>query len=107
MNPEEKIEELILAGAVEVAGVDPATGEFLYSFTDKIYDVDPDMARNSEEMFNQSIYVLWELGFLNLNVTQQNPVVSLTEKAFDTDSSDRLPRELQSVLSHIIHALRL
>lgn len=107
MNAEEKLEELILAGAVEVSAIDSETGELLYSFTDKIHDIDPEMAKQSEEMFNNAIYLLWELGFLNVDMTQESPMVSLMPKALDVEQQETLPKELRLILLTIIEALRL
>lgn len=107
MDMDDKIEELILAGAVEVAGIDPDTGEFLYSFTDKIKEVDPIIAQKSEELFNAHVYLLWEMGFLNIDMTAENPVVSLMPKALNEDEVESLPTELRLILRSIIEALRL
>lgn len=104
---EEKLQELILAGAVEVSAIDSETGEFLYSFTEKINEVDPELARQSEDLFNRFIYILWERGFLNLDMTQDSPMVSLTEKSLDEEEQNTLPHELKMVLLTIIEALRL
>jgi hypothetical protein len=107
MSLEDKIEELILAGAVEVAGIDAKTGEFLYSFTDKIAEIDPEIARHSEMMFNQTLAFLWERGFLSINMAEENPLVSLTEKALDEDAVASLDVNTRLILSSIIEALRL
>ena len=107
MSPEEKLDQLILAGAVEIAGIDSATGEFLYSFTDKINEIDPEMARETERIFHESIYILWEKGFLNLDIDNPNPTVSLTQKALDEESVLSLSNELRITLQNIIEALRI
>ena len=107
MSLEDKIEELILAGAVEVAGIDSKTGEFLYSFTDKISEVDPEIARHSERMFHETVAFLWELGFLNIDMSEDNPLVSLTEKALDEEAVASLDVNTKLILNSIIEALRL
>lgn len=107
MTPEEKLEELILAGAVEVAGIDSETGEFLYSFTDKLNEIDPEMARETNEIFNNYIYILWEKGYLNVNMESPSPIVSLTKKALDPESVNLLNQELRIILQNIIEALRI
>lgn len=107
MNPDDKIEQLILAGAVEVAGIDLDSGEFLYSFTEKIKEVDPEIARKSEEAFHSQVYLLWEMGFLNIDMTEDNPVVSLMPKALDENEVSLLNTELRLILNSIIEALRL
>jgi len=42
----DKIEDLILSGALEVSGIDIDTGEMLYNFTDKLKDINPDLFKN-------------------------------------------------------------
>jgi hypothetical protein len=107
MNSEDKLEELILAGAVEVAGIDQATGEFLYAFTESIKEIDPEMARQSEEFFNRTLYLLWEQGFLAMDITQTNPVISLMPKALEEEEVSRLDLDTRIILSSIIEALRI
>ena len=107
MNPEDKIEELILAGAVEVAGIDPETGDFLYAFTEKIKEIDPVMAKRSEEMFNETLYFLWSKGFLKMDITAVNPVISLEPKALDREEVSKLSLDDRLVLESIIQALRI
>lgn len=65
------------------------------------------MAKQSEEMFNNAIYLLWELGFLNVDMTQESPMVSLMPKALDVEQQETLPKELRLILLTIIEALRL
>ena len=105
MTEEEFIDYLILEGAVEVAGIDSNTGEFLYSFTDKLEQVDPEMYRRSLEMFQGMVRQLWEKGFLEMNIDAANPTVRLTEKAFDQAALATLNAEEQTALHTIIHAM--
>lgn len=107
MDMDKKIEDLILAGAVEISGLDATTGEFLYSFTEKIHEVDPDIARESLELFNKYMYHLWEKGFLKIDMQSANPTVSLLEKCFVEDEVLGLSRESQAVLRSVMEALRL
>ena len=107
MDLDGKIESLILAGAVEVSGIDAATGEFLYSFTEKIHEVDPEIARESQELFNSYMYDLWEKGFLKIDMDSANPTVSLLQKCFIEDEVSKLSRESQAVLRSVMEALRL
>lgn len=106
-SPDEFFDDLILQGAVEVAGIDPETGDFLYSFTEKIHEVAPEIAKKSEEFFNSAIYYLWELGFINMDITSNSPTVSLNEKALDQQEVSKLDPELRMILRTIIDALRL
>jgi hypothetical protein len=107
MDMDKKIEDLILLGAVEVSGIDSRTGEFLYSFTEKIHEVDPDIARESIELFNKYIYRLWELGFLKINMESASPKVSLLPKCFSKNEVEKLPEDTRAVLESVMEALRL
>ena len=107
MNIDDKIEELILAGAVEVSGIDAETGDFLYSFTDKINEVDSEIARESKDLFNRYMYALWELGFIHMDIDSENPMVSLLPKCFVEEDVAALPKDLALVLRSIMEALRL
>lgn len=106
MTPEERIEELLLKGAIEVYGLDNDTGDFLYSFTPKVYEVDPEMAKASEKAFYDSVMFLWSYGFLSMDVLLENPVISLTEKALDPEAVDQLPREMRVALSSIMNGMK-
>ena len=105
MTEDEFIDYLILEGAVEVAGIDKDTGEFLYSFTEKLAEVDPEMYRKSIEMFQSMVRQLWQKGFLDMNIEDANPTVRLNEKAFDPVARATLNAEEESALNTIIHAM--
>jgi len=78
-----EIDDLILQGALEPAGLDPETGEVLYNFTNKLKDVNPVLHREVNNMFNSHIMKFWELGLINMDIMSDDPVVTLNEKAFD------------------------
>lgn len=93
------IEELILQGLVEVSGVDEETGEFLYNFTDKVENIMPDVYRKHLENVHKDIMFFWEHGFLNItNMDEYSPNISLTQKAFDVNSVNQLPKQKQKTL---------
>jgi hypothetical protein len=89
------IEELILDGTLEIAGLTDS-GEFTYSFTDKVQEQHPEIYESLQKMLYQNIAKFWELGFIDFDVTVSDPIVKLTEKAFDEqaitdlDEMDRL-----------------
>lgn len=105
-SPDEYIEKLILAGAVEVSGI-TADGEFTYSFTDKIKEVDAKLQERIDSMFIAEINELWELGFLNMNITESNPVVTLTERALIEKERLALEKRLQETLEYVMSILKL
>jgi hypothetical protein len=44
---------------------------------------------------------LWELGFINMDVTLNNPMVSLTSRAFDETNINELDEDMQFSLKEI------
>jgi hypothetical protein len=97
----ERIENLILNGALEVAGMDLDTGEPLYTFTDKLASVDKQLYDASNNYFYKEITNLWEKGFLNINFFEDSPTVSLTEKAFNDLEVEKIEDDLKSSLKEI------
>ena len=88
-----EIEDLILSGALEPAGIDPESGEMLYNFTDKLKDVSPVLHREVNNAFNAHVMKLWELGMVSMDITDKNPLVQLTEKSFEPDLISQLNDE--------------
>ena len=98
---EELIERLILEGAIEVSGIDSTTGDFLYQFTDKIFDTVPALHEAIMNNFENEIKLFWSLGLLNMDITQDNPLITLTPLAFDKEVVDRLTEDQRVTLAYI------
>jgi hypothetical protein len=79
-------DKMLLLGLIEPAALDPETGEMLYSFS-------------------KDLEQLWELGFISMDVTHQNPMVSLTPKAFDENEIKLLDEDMRFSLSEIKRGL--
>lgn len=92
-NDQNMIDFLILNNALEVAGIDSKTGEMLYSFTPKLKEIMPELYKQHINHVNTEIMHLWENGFVNVNLLEDNPLVTLTPKAFDTEAISRLPEQ--------------
>ena len=103
----DKIEELILSGALEVSGIDIDSGEMLYNFTDKLKDINPELFKDMSDYISTETMALWAEGFLDIDVTEINPMVKLTPKAFDDAEVDKLPKEKQYTLKEIIRIINL
>jgi hypothetical protein len=103
----DKIEELILSGALEVSGIDIDSGEMLYNFTDKLKDINPDLFKDMSDYISTETMALWAEGFLDIDVTEKNPMVKLTPKAFDDAEVGKLPKEKQYTLKEIIRIISL
>ena len=52
------IDDLILTGALEIAGIDSNTGEFLYSVTPKHKDIMPELYQEHIDNVNKDIMIL-------------------------------------------------
>jgi len=87
------IEDLLLSGAMEICGVDKETGEFLYQFTPKLKNVMPDLYNEHLNNVNSEIMRLWEMGFVNVDLMSDTPLVTLTDKAFDSKEISQLSKE--------------
>ena len=100
-----KIDELILNGAMEVDSLSES-GDFFYKFTDKLQDIDPELYKNIISMMYKEILFLWESGFISMDIASDNPVINLTEKAFDNSSVDKLPESTKRNLLAIIKSIQ-
>lgn len=109
MNEEDEvsayIDSLILSGAVEPHSVDE-NGNFLYRMTDKMKEVDPEFYYQSVEQFYHEIMELWSLGFLEVDATEEDPIVRITAKALDDDEISLLSKENKTALEEVKRILR-
>lgn len=102
MDPiDETIEVLILSGAIEVAGVDSVTGQPLYKFNQNIKDIMPELYKEHLNEVNRDIMTLWEQGFVDIELLSEDPMVTLTKKAFIDDEIEKISTELQISLIEI------
>lgn len=102
---DDKIQSLIDTGALEFVGVDPETGEPLYRPTDILKSIDPDLSKDIAIYFSQTTMRLWEKGFINMDVTTEDPLVTLAEKSFDIELINSLPKEEKTTIQEIIRVL--
>lgn len=95
MNSKENnmIEKLILAGALEVAGIDSEDGSMLYSFTPKIQEIMPDLYHEHINKVNSEILNLWERGYVNIDFLSDDPKVTPAQKSFNKDDISRLNKQ--------------
>jgi len=99
---EPSIEELVLSGVVEVSGIDSDSGEFLYSFTNNINDIVPDFMQKRLNFVKNEVDFFIELGFIEMNNPKsKNPIMFLTDKAFDEEEISSLSKRKQSSLDEI------
>jgi hypothetical protein len=96
------IEELILSGAVEVSGIDTESGSFLYSFTDRLQEVMPDLFANKVAFIQDQLMYFYEVGMVDIqNPLSPNPIFALTDLAFEQELVDGLPEEKKKALAEI------
>lgn len=108
MEPEDEIMEfLILQGALEISGVDSKNGEFLYSFTPKIREVMPELYKDHLDSINKEVMNLWEKGYVYLDLLEEDPIISLSSKALDSNEVAQLSMEEQWCLAEIKRVLSL
>ena len=102
MDPiDETIEMLILTGALEVSGIDSKTQKPLYKFSPIIKDIMPELYDEHLNEINRNIMILWEKGFLDVSLLEVDPLVTLTNKAFDDIEIEKISREEQISLIEI------
>lgn len=101
----DKLEEMILDGSAEVAGIDQETGEFLYCFTPMVSELHPELYENMSKFYHYSVLALWEKGFLDIDMDSDDPYVKLNDKSFDKAEVEKLSafeqRMLESVVAQI------
>jgi hypothetical protein len=87
------IDDLILAGGLEISGIDEKSGEFLYTITKKMKDLMPELYEDHLAQVNEEIMNLWEKGFVNVDMMSEDPLVTLTEKAYNVNEVSKLTKE--------------
>lgn len=87
------IDDLILAGGLEISGIDERSGEFLYTMTGKMKDLMPELYEEHMAHINQDIMKLWEKGFVNVDMMSDDPIVTVTQKAYDIIEISKLSQE--------------
>ena len=104
MTPDEAAElalvNLIDKGAVAFEGLDE-TGEPIYRFTEKLQEVAPDLYKMHMSMLNAEVMALWEKGFIDMDLFEENPVVKLTAKAFNKNEVETLNETLYDFLKQV------
>lgn len=106
-DEDDAIEQLILSGALEVSGIDIDTGEPIYNFTEKLIEVSPELHKEVSIYFSRETMSLWSEGFLDMDVTEKNPMVTLTTKAMDDLEVSKLSKDKQHTLKEIIRVITL
>jgi hypothetical protein len=104
-NNDDIISNLILSGALEVAGMDMETGEPLYNFTSKLEYVNPELHSEMATYFTRETMALWQHGFIAMDVTQKEPTINLLPKAFNKEEVEKLKENNKYTLKEIIRII--
>lgn len=105
---DKSIDDLLLSGIIEVAALDSNTGELLYSFTDKFKEMMPELYEIHINYIHNEVMYFWEKGLVHIDdVTSKNPIVSLTEKAFDESVLASLSNSKRESLEEIKRILKV
>jgi hypothetical protein len=106
VSDEDKIfNKLILTGGLKFAGKDPETGENMYVRTEMLKDIDPNLDREMTYYFSEIAMKLWEKGFIDMDITSPNPIVNISERAFDINKINALDPNERTALKQIIKVL--
>jgi hypothetical protein len=106
MFDEKDIDNLIIDGYLEVDSLDSVSGEFLYKFTPKMFEEHPDLQSIIQESFLKHIIGLWDKGFVSMDIDRPEPVVKLTEKAFEESSVAELDADQRTALNVIMRSMQ-
>ena len=96
------VDNLVLNGGLEFAGKDSETGELLYRPTDGLKDLDSVLSDDLSLYFSDITLKLWEKGFIDMDVTQRDPIVKLGPKSFEIESIKSLPKDERVVVEQIV-----
>jgi hypothetical protein len=108
MIPEDQdaIDYLLLNGGLEVVGLDSDNGEFLYAFTPKIKELMPELYEEHINDVNKNVLKLWEMGYLEIDFMQKDPVITLSAKSFDLAQVSKLSKDDQWHINEIKRLLK-
>jgi hypothetical protein len=67
IRTEAMIEHLILQNALEISGIDNNTGEMLYSVTDKLKEVNPNLFAQLRKQYEEHMFELIDQGPKTMN----------------------------------------
>jgi hypothetical protein len=105
MDEFDAVDNLIINGGLEFAGTDSETGEALYKPTERLKEIDSRLSHELSIYFSEVTLKLWEKGFIDMDVTDVDPVVKLGPKSFDVLAIKSLPSDERIVIEEIIKAL--
>lgn len=97
------VDTLILEGALVISGVNDE-GEIVYNVTDRLKELAPDLYHEFLKILKDSVMGLWEKGFIDMDVTKENPLIAPTDKALDLVQWKHLSKEEEQTLAALLKA---
>ena len=101
----EIIDNLILEGGIEFAGIDSETGEIMYSITPKIKDLMPELYEEHLNFINDELMALWEKGFVDIDFLNDDPLIYISDKSYDKGEVMKLSKEERWSLRELKRAI--
>jgi hypothetical protein len=83
LDPKDIIDALILNGALEVSAIDSETGQFVYTVTEKMAELAPEIYEEINNQIYRDVMNLWQKGLLMVNIMSDSPEVSPSEHGLD------------------------
>jgi len=99
------VDNLILEGGIEYAGVDPESGEMLYSITPKIKELMPDLYDEHLNFINADLMSLWQKGFVDIDFFSDDPLININDKYYDENEVAKLSKEERWSLRELKRAI--
>lgn len=99
------VDDLILAGGIEFAGIDAESGDILYSLTPKIKDLMPDLYDEHLNFINADLMSLWQKGFVDIDFFSDDPLINISDKYYDQDEVMKLSKEERWSLRELKRAI--
>jgi hypothetical protein len=99
------VDNLILEGGIEFAGIDSESGEILYSLTPKIKDLMPDLYEEHLNFINADLMSLWQKGFVDVDFFSDDPLINITNKYYDEYEVAKLSKEERWSLRELKRAI--
>lgn len=97
------IDFLVENGAIEVQGIDPNTGEFLYTMTPKMKELVPELYQEHFNFINQMAFDLWQKGYVEIKFEEKGPLVMLVKDLDYKEVLDRVSYEERLFLENMIN----
>lgn len=101
----EIINEMLISGALELVGYDKENNEPLYRITEKMEHINKALFDEHKNNVHADVMLLWERRILDVDLTEENPIVKLTPMAFDQEVISALPNDLIAALNEIKRVL--